>query len=179
MGVSVLVAAVAAVVVGSSQGETTRERPRGAVEDCSTTPGWGRRDEFTSGQNLIVGPLAVERAVPMLAYAETVDGNKIFVYVRGGHRVTLELSKRTRENVGLVFGRYPDNDASFSTARRIVTLIACRRGELPAGRFDGWPVTTWVGFLLATSPRCVPLFVWVDDEPRPRRALIRFGVTDC
>jgi hypothetical protein len=179
IGVSVLVATVAAVVAGSSQAETTRERPRGAVEDCSTTPGWGRRDEFTRRQNLIVGPLALARAVPMLAYAENVDGNKILVYVRGGRRVTLELSQRTRENVGLVFGRYPDNDASLSTARRIVTFSACRRGERPAGRFDGWPVTSWVGFLLATSPRCVPLLVWVDDEPRPRRALVRFGVTDC
>jgi hypothetical protein len=171
---------VAAALADSGSAQMAqRERPRGAVEDCSTTPGWGRRDEFTRRQNLIVGPLAVERAVPMLAYADNVDGNKVFVYVRGGHRATLELSPRTRENVGLVFGRYPDNDASLRAARRVVTFIACRRGELPAGRFDGWPVTSWVGFLLATSPRCVPLLVWVDDEPRPRRAVIRFGVRDC
>ena len=167
---AVIVAAVLAETAGPSP---QRERPRGAVEDCSTTPGWGRRDEFTTRQNLIVGPLAVERAVPMLAYAHNVGGNKVFVYVRGGHRVTIELSPRTHENVGLVFG------PSSRTTRRVVTFIACRRGELPAGRFDGWPVTTWVGFLLATSPRCVPLLVWVDDEPGPRCAVIRFGVPDC
>jgi hypothetical protein len=156
-----------------------RERPRGVVEDCSTTPGWGRRDEFTSRQNLIVGPLALERAGVMLEYADNVGGNKLFVYVKGGHRVTIELSPRTRANVGLVFGPYPDNDASLHTARRVVRFIACRRGELSEPRFDGWPVTSWVGFLLASSPRCVPLLVWVDDERSPRRAVIRFGLPSC
>jgi hypothetical protein len=115
----------------------------------------------------------------MLGYADHVGGNKLFVYVRGGHRVTIELSRRTRENVGLVFGPYPDNDASLRTARRVVRFIACRRGELSEPRFDGWPVTSWVGFLLASTPRCVPLLVWVDDEPSPRRAVIRFGVPSC
>jgi hypothetical protein len=170
---------VTSAATPATSGAKTRERPRGAVEDCSTTPGWGRRDEFTRRQNLIVGPLAVERAGNVLAYADSFGGNKIFVYVRGGRRVTLELSPRTREHVGLVFGPYPDNNASFRNARRVVSFIACRRGELPAGRFDGWPVTSWVGFLLATSPRCVPLLVWVDDQPSPRRAVIRFGVPDC
>jgi hypothetical protein len=36
-----------------------------------------------------------------------------------------------------------------------------------------------VGSLLARSARCVPLRIWVDDEPRPRRAVIRFGVREC
>jgi hypothetical protein len=159
----------------SRQTAATTERPRGVVEDCSTTPGWGRRDEFTSRQNLIVGPLALERAGVVLAYAENVGGNKLFVYVRGGHRVTLELSHRTRKD-GLVFRSH--RGGSVPT-RRVVTFIACRRGELSDPAFDGWPVTSWVGFLLASSPRCMPLLVWVNDEPSPRRAVIRFGVPDC
>ena len=166
---------IEAVVGLAASRVAARERPHGAVEDCSTTPGWGRRDEFTSPQNLIVGPLAIERAGVVLGYAEHVGGNKLFVYVRGGHRVTLELSHRTRKD-GLVFG--PHRGGAVPT-RRVVTFIACRRGELSDPRFDGWPVTSWVGFLLASSPRCVPLLVWVDDEPRPRRAFIRFGVRSC
>lgn len=154
-----------------------RERPRGVVEDCSTTPEWGRRDEFTSRWNLVVGPLALEGAGVMLGYAESVGGNKLFVYVRGGHRVTLELSRRIRKDVGLAFGKR--TVWGLRGARRVVTFIACRRGELSDPRFDGWPVTSWVGFLLASSPRCVPLFVWGDDEPSPRRAVIRFGVRSC
>lgn len=152
-----------------------RERPRGAVEDCSTTPGWGRRDEFTSRQNLIVGPFALERARPILGYAPHVGGNKIFVYVKGGHRVTLELPPAMRHDVGFAFGP----GSGSRNWRRVVSFIACQRGELTPGRFDGWPVTTWVGFLLASSPRCVPLLVWVDDESPPRRTVIRFGVRDC
>ena len=153
-------------------------RPRGAVEDCSTTPGWGRRDEFTSRQNLIVGPLAVERARNVLGYAPDVGGNKVFVYVKGGHRATVELPYRTRRD-GLKFG--PHVRGSVPT-RRVVSFIACRRGELTnrfGAQFDGWPVTSWVGFLLASEPRCVPLRIWIDDEPRPRRAVIRFGVQSC
>ena len=116
----------------------------------------------------------------MLGYAESVGGNKIFVFVKGGHRVTVELSRPIRRDVGLVFGPPPEGPVGrgLRDARRVVTFIACRRGEL-SGRFDGWPVTSWVGFLLASSPRCVPLFVWVDDERSPRRALIRFGVRHC
>jgi len=68
----------------------------------------------------------------------------------------------------------------FRDSRRVVTFVACRRGEWPPRSIrDGWPVSGWVGFLLARSPRCVPLLVWVDDEPSPRRAVIPFGVRDC
>jgi len=139
------------------------------------SPGWGRRDEFTSRHNLIVGPFALERARPMLGYAPDVRGNKIFVYAKGGHRVTLELSPAMQHDVGFAFGP----GSGFRNWRRVVSFVACQRGELTPGRFDGWPVTTWVGFLLASSPRCVPLLVWVDDEPSPRRAVIRFGVPSC
>lgn len=114
----------------------------------------------------------------VLGYAPRVGGNKVFVYVKGGHRATVELPYRTRED-GLRFG--PHRGGSVPT-RRVVTFIACRRGELTGrfgARFDGWPVTTWVGFLLASEPRCVPLRIWIDDEPRPRRAVIRFGVRTC
>ena len=166
-------AAASAAAVAVAAPATAERRPRGAVEDCSTTPGWGRRDEFTSRQNLVVGPFAVERG-KVLGYSPKVGGEKLFVYVRGGHRATVELPYRTRKD-GLKFG--PHRGGSVPT-RRVVTFIACQRGEL-SGRFDGWPVTSWVGFLLASEPRCVPLRVWVDDEPRPRRAVIRFGVTSC
>jgi len=170
-----LVAAAVAVglatwggAVTAAPAEAARERPRGAVEDCSTTPGRVRR--FTSPQNLIVGPLAIERAGNVLYYSERVGGNKVAMYVRRGHRVTLELSYRTRKD-GLKFG--PHRRGSIPT-RRVVTFIACQRGELS----DPW-YNLWRGFLLASSPRCVPLLVWVDDERTPRRAVIRFGVRDC
>jgi hypothetical protein len=116
-----------------------------------------------------------------LGYIDVVDGigEKLFVLVKGGHRVTLELSRRTRRDVGLAFGG-PEGEESLRDTRRVVAFVACQRGEWPAGSIpDGWPVSGWVGFLLARSPRCVPLLVWVDDEPSPRRAVIRFGVPSC
>jgi hypothetical protein len=94
-----------------------------------------------------------------------VGGDKLFVVVKRRHRVTLELSRRTRRDVGLVFGPYPDGEVTLREARRLVTFVAGRRGEYPYSRPpDGWPLSGWVGFLLARSPRCLPLLVWVDDE---------------
>ena len=138
--------------------------------------------EFTLQRNLVVGPLAILRAGRTLGYVDTGEGigDKLFVLVRGGHRVTLELSRRTRRDVGLAFGPGPEGEVRLRDTRRVVTFIPCRRGERPPGSIpDAWPVSGWVGFLLARSPRCVPLLVWADDEPSPRRAVIRFGVRDC
>ena len=172
------------VLAGSGWASTTKvggakgpPPPLVAAEDCSTSPGWGRRDDFRLRANLVVGPLAIRHARPTLAYAPTVSGNKVILSVKGGHRVTLEVPRLAREDAAIGFGRYQEGDW-IRRAPRAVRFAACRRGER-SGRFDGWPVTSWVGFLFASSPRCVPLLVWVDDEPNPRRTVIRFGVTDC
>ncbi len=189
-----LVAVSVVVVLASSgwasalngAGAAGRPPPLVAVEDCSTSPGWGRRDEFIRRANLVVGPLAISHARPMLAYAPTVSGNKVILSVKGGHRVTLEVARVPRDGAALGFGlaregewiRLAREGGWIRNAPRAVAFIACRRGER-SGRFDGWPVTSWVGFLFASSPRCVPLLVWVDDAPNPRRAVIRFGVPSC
>ncbi len=167
--------------------EAVRERPRVVVEDCSTAPGWpgGSAREYTSRWNRVVGPLALEGARVMLGYAESVGGNKLLVHVRGGHRVTLELSRETRMDVGLAFGSplgaTRASKWNLRNTRRVVTFRACQRGERSglSEDYSEWPVTAWVGWLLASSPRCVPLLVWVDDEPSPRRTVIRFGVRHC
>ena len=174
IGTGVVLAATAATMVSTVTATAeVQARPRGQVVNCSSSPGWGRRDEFTSRQNLIVGPFALEHARPVLAYAPHVGGNKIFVYVRGGHRVTVELAVPKGE-VGFVFGQ-----GEGLPKRGVVSFVACQQGERAPGRFDGWPVTSWVGFLVAASPRCIPLRLWVDNEPTPRRALLRFGVRQC
>jgi hypothetical protein len=186
MGTAVAVI-VAATVAASTSAGTTRERPRGAVETCSTSEGWpaGNVRVFSSRANRIVGPLALEGAGVTLGYAESVSGNKLLVHVRGGHRVTLELSHQTRAGVGLAFGSplkaTKASKWSLRNTRRVVTFVACQTNE-DAELVDDyveWPVTAWVGSLLASSPRCVPILVWVDDEPSPRRTLIRFGVARC
>lgn len=186
-------AAAAAALVASDPAETSAsaaaERPRGPVESCRSISGFGASlRDYTRPTNLVVGPLAVLRAGAIFApgivrYADTFGmvGEKMFVVVKGGHRVTLELPVATRRHVGLGFVAPPSGiEWTVRNARRVVTFAACRRGEYPyRSPPTGWPVSGWVGFLLASSPRCVRFRVWVDDEPRPRRALIRFGVRDC
>jgi hypothetical protein len=101
-------------------------------------------------------------------YSESFGGNKFQLYVKGGHRVTVELSRHTRRGAAIAYGPFPERrPLDVSDGYRVVTFIACRR------------VSFWAGGVLARSPRCVPLRVWVDDEPSPRRAVIRFGVRDC
>lgn len=166
-------AAVSLVAARSAE-----SRPRGVVEDCQRISGFGASlRDLTRPENLVVGPLAVLRAGRPWAYR--LEGEKLFVVVKGGHRVTLELSPETRRGAGLVFGRFRNPNVRLRNARRVVTFIACQPGESFDEDLDGWPVSGWVGGILASSPRCVPLRVWVDDEPTPRRAVVRFGVRTC
>jgi len=156
----------------------TRERPRGVVLDCHTQSGiGGGLRQFRSRWNLVVGPLVMTGAAAIPASAEA--SNKFPVYVRGGHRVTVEVSRDVRPSAGLMYGqgRFA---GSLRYGYRVVTFIACQRGEISRGSGTAaWPVSFWAGGVRARSPRCVPLFVWVDDEPSPRRAVIYLGVRDC
>jgi len=147
-----------------------RVRPRGVVLDCATNPNVGAGPRvFGSRSSLVVGPLAMKGAAATPAYySESFGGNKFPLYVKGGHRVTVELSRHTRRGAAIAYGPFPERrPLDVSDGYRVVTFIACRR------------VSFWAGGVLARSPRCVPLLVWVDDERTPRRAVIRFGVRDC
>ena len=157
-------------VIPTTSRAAARERPRGVVLDCATNPnvGAGLR-VFRSRWNLVVGPLAMKGAAATPAYySESFGGNKFPLYVKGGHRVTVELSRHARRGAGIAYGPFPERrPLDVSDGYRVVTFIACRRASF------------WAGGVLVRSPRCVPLRVWVDDEPSPRRAVIRLGVRDC
>jgi hypothetical protein len=188
----VCIAGIAVVAAGTALAASTSSssvavRPVGIVNDCSHVngiPGAGLRD-FGARESLVVGPLAVLHANPVLGFSSGSGGNKLFVLVKGGHRVTLELSRETRRNVGFVVhdGR-PHGGVGHRYTRRVVTFRACdadngRREDPYLTPATDWPVSGWVGFLVGRGPRCVPLNVWVDDEPEPRRTVIRFGVRSC
>jgi hypothetical protein len=114
------------------------------------------------------------------AYFDPEFGGQNFqLLVRNGHRVTLELSRRTRRGAGLAYGPLPAGEVGWRDAHRVVRFIACRRGEPSGSSADGRPVTFWSGGVLARSPRCVPLRVVVDGARAPRRAVIRLGVRGC
>jgi hypothetical protein len=157
-----------------------RKRPQGVVEDCSTRSEASFPGAFSAPDNVVVGPFVLDGA----AYTapETVrefGGDKFPALVRAGHRVTVALSQRERR-VGLGYGPLPEGvELSPGDGHRVVTFIACRRGEPSGSTADGVPVTFWSGFVLTASPRCVPLEVWVDDEPSPRHTALRMGVPRC
>jgi hypothetical protein len=181
-----LAAAVAVVAVASAWGAPSAERPRGPVADCAKGgpgggQGHGNLSAWRSRWNLVVGPLAmVGGAANPGGYHDGFHGNKFPLYVLAGHRVTLSLTRDTRGRAGIAYGPLPQGDVRVAEAFRVVTLIACRRGEYspnwggPAGR-----ASFWAGGIVADAPRCVPLLIWVDDELRPRRAVIHLGVRDC
>ena len=167
---------------GGAVGQS-RERPRGAVENCATQSGADFPGAFTSPGNLVVGPLALIGAGGTPNAVSNSTGTEVFqkfpLLVRNGHRVTVALSPRTRRGAGLAYGPLPQGETFLRDTHRVVTFIACGRGQGSGSSADGRPVTFWSGSVLARSPRCVPLRVWVDAEASPRRAVIRLGVRRC
>jgi hypothetical protein len=163
--------------------ERGRERPRGAVESCATRSEASFPGAFTNARNLVVGPLALMGAGGTPSAVSNSTGTEVFqkfpLLVRNGHRVTVELSPSTRRAAGLAYGRLPQGETYLRDTHRVVTFMACRLGERSGSSADGRPVTFWSGSVLARSPRCVPLLVWVDAERSPRRAVIRLGVRRC
>ncbi len=158
-----------------------RKRPQGVVEDCSTRSLAKFPGAFSDRRNVVVGPLVLVGAADMPASTvREFGGNKFPALVRAGHRVTLALSRRTRRVAGLGYGPLPQGvELSPRDGHRVVTFIACQPGEMSGSTVDGQPVTFWSGFVLTSSPRCVPLDVWVDDEPSPRHTVLRMGVPRC
>jgi hypothetical protein len=182
---TLVAAALGVLLVASAWAKSvnqSKERPRGVVESCATQSGARFPGAFTSPRNLVVGPLALVGAggAPNFVWDSTgLEGfQKFQLLVKENHRVTVELSQRTRRGAGLAYGPLPEGEVHLRDAHRVVTFIACRSGKSLSSA-DGQPVTFWSGAVLARSPRCVPLLVWVDNQPSPRRVVIRLGVRNC
>jgi hypothetical protein len=161
-----------------------KERQKVAVEKCSTRSHASFPGAFTDRRNLLVGPLALFGAGKGRVYffsdfGSDAGGQKFQLLVRNGHRVTLELSRRTRRDAGLAYGPLGGGEVGLADAHRVVKFIACRRGQPSGSSADGRPVTFWSGGVLASSPRCVPLRIFVDGASAARRVVIHLGVRRC
>ena len=158
-----------------------RTRPDGVVEDCSTRSQADFPAAFSDPDNVVVGPLVlVGAASTPPETVRAVGGEKFPALVRAGHRVTVALSRRTRRAAGLGYGPLPEAvELRARDGHRVVTFIACPRGKPSGSATDGEPVTFRSGFVLTRSPRCVPLEVWVDDQPSPRHTALPMGVPRC
>ena len=170
------------VVVGAETAQS-KEPPHGVVENCATQSGATFPGAFTSPRNLVVGPLVLVGAGRRPGFVWNSTGDEGFqkfpLLVRSGHRVTVELSVATRRGAGLAYGPLPQGETRLRDTHRIVTFIACGHGQHSWSSADGKPVTFWSGGVVARSPRCVPLLVWVDSERAPRRTIIHLGVSRC
>jgi hypothetical protein len=172
-------AAVATLTSMTARG-IAGEPPRGVVEDCSTRSEASFPGAYSDPRNLVVGPLALIGAAHTPArVVRELGGNKFPALVEAGHRVTVELSRRTRRVAGLAYGPLPQGEVHLREAHRVVTFAACPPGGPSGSTADGTAVTFWSGFVLTASPRCVSLRVWVDDEPSPRLADLRLGPRRC
>ncbi len=158
-----------------------QERPRGVVVDCSSRSAASFSGAYSGDDNVVVGPLALLGA----AYTdpETVrefGGDKIMALLRPGHRVTIALPRGIREVAALGYGPLPElTELTPRDGHRAVTFVPCAPGKRSGSTVDEEPVTLWSGFVLASSPVCVPIAVWVDHEASPRRAVLRMGVDRC
>jgi hypothetical protein len=188
------VAAIAAVLVLAAESErpgahTTRASaappPRGVREDCSTRSEANFPGAFTDPRNLIVGPLVLMGgSYTSAATVRQFGGNKFPLLVKAGHRVTVSLPARARAVAGLAYGPLPQGEIRLRDTHQTVTFVACQAGRPsrryrpggPSGSYaDGVSVTFWSGFVLARTPSCVPLHIYVDDEPSPRRVGLSLG----
>jgi hypothetical protein len=183
MATSAAVAAAAAVVLSASPWADGAEHRDRATESCATQSGADFPHAFTDPWNLVVGPLSLIGAGGSPGFAWNSRGTEGFqkfpLLVRAGHRVTVELSARTRLGAGLAYGPLPQGETYLRDTYRVVTFIACGRGQHSSSSADGQPVTFWSGSVLARSPRCIPLRIRMDGERTPRRAVIRLGVRRC
>ena len=172
-------AAVALALAASPAAPTKPKRPRGVVVNCATRSLAAFSDD-TRPDNVATGPLTIVGGKSTdAATARIFGGNKFPVLVRNGHRVTVELSVKTRRGASLGYGPHPDGPSlGVRDGHRVVTFVACKRGTRSGSKLGQTPVTFWSGFVEASSPRCVPLRVWVDNEQSPRRVGIPLGA-DC
>jgi hypothetical protein len=104
-------------------------------------------------------------------------GQKFPLLVKAGHTVTVQIPPAVKGSAGLGYGPLPQGGVELRDTHDTVTFIACTRDE-PSYSYEGQPlgpVTFWSGFVLTRAPACVPLDVYLDGKPSPRRVHLALG----
>ena len=158
---------------------------RGPKEDCSTRSEANFPGAYTSPRNLVVGPLVlIGGAYTDAATVRDFGGNKFPLLVKAGHRVRVRIAQPGRRRTGLAYGLLAQHELTLRDTHTSVTFVACRPGPAPtryspdgpsASRADGTAVTFWSGFVLTTTPACIPFEVFVDGAPTPQRTGLALG----
>jgi hypothetical protein len=174
----------------SAAGAAVDRAARASREDCSTRSEANFPGAFTSSRNLVVGPLVlIGGAYTDPRTVREFGGNKFPLLVKAGHSVTVRLARSARTSAGLAYGGTygPLTTTKLRDTYDSVTFVACRPApgprrrhnsptEGPSGSYaDGASVTFWSGFVLTRAPACVPLDIYLDDAPSPRRVGLPLG----
>jgi len=164
------------LVESSTDSAVPASHPRGPVADCSSRSWADFTGAFSDPANLTIGPLVLvgAGALTPAAVVESIGGNKFPLLVRQGHVVTVRVPANAQRYAALGYGPLPQGEIGVRDGHATVTFVACTAEE-PSGSIADGPATFWSGFVLARRPACVPLDVYVDDEPAPRRAEIELG----
>jgi hypothetical protein len=145
--------------------------PRGAIADCSTRSEAHFPGAFADRDNLVVGPLVlVGAAYTSPSTIREFGGDKFPALVRAGHTVTVQLPRTARRTAELGWARGRRRVEDHTT-----TFVACR-ADRPSGSSADGPVTFWSGGVGTRTIGCVPLKIYVDDEPSPRRVGLSLGL---
>jgi hypothetical protein len=134
---------------------------------------------FADPNNLVVGPLLLVGGGEFSSEAvvNAYDGQKFPLLVKAGHTVLVQLPRKVWRTAGLAYGPLPQGLVKVRDAHDSIRFVACDRDEPSGSKAEG-PVTFWSGFVMTRVPQCLPLDVYVDDEPTLRRVEIALGA-DC
>ena len=143
----------------------------------STSSAGGFRRPFADPGNLVVDSLvlagAAEPTPRSYIRAGIADHGiaavKFPLFVVAGHSVTVQIPRSARRLAGLAYagGRLRDADHTLN-------FVSCSV-DRSRSRASGLPVTFWSGGLVTERPACVPLDVYVDDEPSPQHVAVSLG----
>jgi hypothetical protein len=162
------------ILAGASAAESAR-RPEGAPATCRHQSSAAFRK---SSRDLVVGPLVLvgAREYSSPEVIAQFGGQKYPAVLLGGHRATVQLSRRVRRSTSLLYANWelPDGERTVADGHRVVNFRACATGH-GASSYDGRKATFWSGFVLTTVPRCLNLRVWVDGRRTPRHVRIPLG----
>jgi hypothetical protein len=180
---------------GASRPPTSSTHPQGVIVDCARRSEANFPGAFTDPRNLVVGPLVLTGAgePTSASVVREFGGNKFPLLLKAGHTVTVRLPGAVRRFAGLAYGGLgnrllPQGEVRLRDTAHTMTFVACERGrpsrsyrdDGPSGSYaDGQSVTFWSGFVVMRKPVCVPLQVFVDDDPSPREAVIDMGAGRC
>jgi hypothetical protein len=132
---------------------------------------------FADPGNLVIGPLVLVGGAESTAASEVhrLGGQKFPLLLKAGHTATVQIAGNARTFAGLAYLPRSYGPRTLRDSNQTIMFVSCRTNETSGSSADGVAVTFWAGFVVTTTPMCVPLDLHVDRQPSPRHALLSLG----